>query len=148
MSREEVSKLPTVEQSKMQEGKRDGEVRLFKNGQNAEAFVWKAAEKVWEKMGDVISEIPKKFYEGDNYFAAGDYDHVFEVEDDSGITKQIPFNEGDNMMEAADKYCAREGLGKGYVDQIRQFLRQNTKTGQNSMPSKAHQSRGIYMGED
>ena len=52
--------------------------------------------------------INKKTYLGDRFFAPGDYDYIFDVEDDSDIQKSIPFNEGDNPMEAAEKYCARE----------------------------------------
>lgn len=29
-------------------------------------------------------------------------------------------------MEAAEKYCKREGLTKGYIEQIRKFLIQNS----------------------
>jgi hypothetical protein len=38
----------------------------------------------------------------------------------------IPFNDGGNPMEAAEKYCKREGLTKGYLEQIRKFLIQNS----------------------
>lgn len=74
-----------------------------------------------------MSAINKKSYPGDQFFAAGDYDYIFDVEDDSGLRKSIPFNEGDNPMEAAEKYCARESISRGNVEQIRQFLQNNTK---------------------
>ena len=53
--------------------------------------------------------INKKTYIGDKFFAPGDYDYIFEVDDDNEETKSIPFNEGDNPLEAAEKYCVREG---------------------------------------
>ena len=55
------------------------------------------------------------------------------MEDDSGTPKTIPFNDGANALEAAEKYCMREGLSKGYIEQIRKFLMQNSS----KIPRKA-----------
>lgn len=86
----------------------------------------------WDKIGEVITEggqsegiSQPKYYSGDKYFDAGEYDHIFDVEDDSGIRKQLPFNDGGNPLEAAEKYCMREGMSKGNLEQIRKFLMQN-----------------------
>lgn len=135
MSREETQKLPTLDQLAVLKGKREGEVRLFRNKQNSpEAYVWnleqsEGGQGKWNKIGDVIAEPPKKFFEGDEYFTAGEYDYVFDVEDESGVIKKLPYNEGESMMQAAELYCGRERLSKGYIEQIRQFLRQNTRSG-------------------
>lgn len=67
-----------------------------------------------------------KYYPGDKYFDAGEYDYIFDVDDESGVPKTIPFNDGANALEAAEKYCMREGLSKGFIDQIRKFLMQNS----------------------
>lgn len=68
-----------------------------------------------------MSTIKKKTYSGDKFFAPGDYDYIFEVDEDdeNEEVKSIPFNEGDNPLEAAEKYCVREGLSKAHVEQIR-----------------------------
>ena len=68
-------------------------------------------------MGDVITEAggpggapgkgQPRYYPGDKYFEAGNYDYIFDVDDESGIPKIIPFNDGGNPMEAAEKYCKR-----------------------------------------
>lgn len=42
------------------------------------------------------------------------------------MPKVIPFNDGDNPLEAAEKYCHREGISKGHIEQIRRFLIQNS----------------------
>lgn len=63
----------------------------------------------WEKIGEVITENPQsggtmtqsKYYPGDKYFDAGEYDYIFDVDDESGMHKQIPFNDGANALEAA-----------------------------------------------
>jgi len=36
-------------------GKKDGEIRVFRNGSQAEAYVWKEEQTTWEKIGDVIN---------------------------------------------------------------------------------------------
>ena len=49
-------------------------------------------------------------------FAAGEYDHVFDVDLGDGILRKLPFNNGANFMEASDKFCARENLSKVYTE--------------------------------
>ena len=51
--------------------------------------------------------------------------YVFDVELEGGLSK-LPFNEGGNALIAAEKFVSREKLHKGYVDDIRKFLRDNT----------------------
>ena len=70
----------------------------------------------WVKIGEVITEggskeaggmSEAKYYPGDKYFEAGEYDYIFDVDDESGVPKTIPFSDGANALEAAEKYCAR-----------------------------------------
>jgi phospholipase A-2-activating protein len=49
-----------------------------------------------------------KHYPGDLLFLAGEYDHVFDVELGDGVMRKLPFNNGANSLEAADKFCSRE----------------------------------------
>lgn len=69
-------------------------------------------------MGDVITESggagapggaagEPRYYPGDKFFEAGNYDYIFDVDDESGVPKVIPFNDGGNPLEAAEKYCKR-----------------------------------------
>ncbi len=57
-----------------------------------------------------------KNYQGDQLFAAGEYDHVFDVELGDGIMRKLPFNNGAGFLEAADKFCSREGLSRVNVE--------------------------------
>ena len=96
-------------------GKKEGEIRVFRNGMVPEAYSWQGGK--WIKIGDVITEgggsgggTPKsepRYYPGDQYFEAGTYDYIFDVEDESGVPKVIPFNDGGNPMDAAERYCRR-----------------------------------------
>ena len=139
MSAEEIKKLPTTIQMQQMAGKKEGEIRVFKNGATPEAYMWQNGK--WEKIGEVIMEGSQqgggmsepRFYPGDKYFDAGEDDYIFDVDDESGIPKQIPFNDGANALEAAEKYCMREGLSKGFIEQIRKFLMQNSS----KVPRKA-----------
>jgi len=66
-------------------------------------------EGKWVKIGDVITESnqgsgeggasqQRRQYPGDKYFDAGEYDYVFDVDDESGVPKVIPFNDGANAL--------------------------------------------------
>ena len=55
-------------------------------------------------------------------FAAGEYDHVFDVELGDNIMRKLPFNNGENAIQAAEKFCVRENLGRANIDQIRSFI--------------------------
>jgi phospholipase A-2-activating protein len=126
----DVDKLPSVSALAQTKGK-EGEVKVFKDGTNPVAFMWKG--NTWEKIGDVI--VPPgggaqggqtKFYEGDRIFKAGDYDHVFDVDLGDNIMRRLPHNNGENPMEAAEKFMARENLGRAYNEQITNFVKQNS----------------------
>lgn len=125
-------------------GASEGEIKVFKDKGVAKAYMWKSQERTWEEIGEVIDPSAAnnnaepagsiqmggttKHYPGDNLFAAGQYDHVFDVEIGDGIMRKLPFNNGSSMIEASDKFCAREGLSRVNVEQIVQFLRTNAKS--------------------
>ena len=140
MTQDEIKKMMTIQQMSTDvdnlgsiNGKKEGEIRVFRNGMVPEAFMWQ--NNKWDKIGDVITEGgdagggaakgEPRYYQGDQYFPAGEYDYIFDVDDESGVPKVIPFNDGANPMESAERYCMREGVGKAFVEQIRKFLIQN-----------------------
>lgn len=61
-------------------------------------------------------------------FPAGEYDHVFDVELGDNVMRKLPFNNGANAIEAAEKFCVREGVGRANIDQIRQFITQHSQS--------------------
>jgi len=64
-------------------------------------------------------------YEGDRLFEAMEYDHIFDVDLGDGIMRKLPYNNGSNPYESADKFVSREGLSKSMVEQIIGFLKKN-----------------------
>jgi len=75
-----------------------------------------------------LSVSATKSYPGDVVFPAGEYDHVFDVDLGDGLMRKIPYNNGTNALEAAEKFCARENLSRVNVEQIVNFLKQNASS--------------------
>lgn len=108
-------------------GKKNGEIKCFKDGGTVFAFSWNAGARTWDKIGEVTgSQEEKKFYPGDSVFAKGEYDFIFDVElGPSTGMKKLPYNKGQNPMQVAEAFCNREAIHRGYIEQIRQFIIQN-----------------------
>lgn len=118
-------------------GAKEGDIKVFKDKGVAKAYMWKADDRKWEEIGEVLTGDQQadagssnigavqstKAYPGDSLFKAGEYDHVFDVELGDGIMRKLPFNNGGNFLESADKFCSREHLSRVNVEQIVQFLR-------------------------
>jgi phospholipase A-2-activating protein len=107
-------------------GRKTGEIKMFKNDKN-EIFAYQWAGAGWEKVGLVTgSSGGKKSYPGDQFFPAGEYDYVFDVELGDGASKALlPVNNDDNPLVVAEKFCAKELINKSHVSQIMDFLKQN-----------------------
>ena len=123
-----IAKFPTVEQMGNFRGKKEGQIKVFRQGMTPKAYSWKGGK--WEFVGEVLGQQhQKKHYEGDRFFPAGDYDYIFDVQDDSGINKRLPYNEGQNPLTVAESFLNREGMNLGYKEQITDFIRKNTRGG-------------------
>lgn len=73
-----ILSFPTIDKMATQIGKKEGEVRIFREGMKAKAYAWQNG--AWALMGDVQGQQhAKKKYDGDKYFPAGEYDYVFDV---------------------------------------------------------------------
>jgi phospholipase A-2-activating protein len=120
-----VQTLPDVNDRDKFTGKKKGEIRLFRNGTSPEVHVWNMEEQKWEKMGDVMGPAPqqKDFYEGDEFFPAGDYDYIFNIDIKSKGEKKLPFNKGSIPLEEAEKFVEREQIHKVFVEEISGFIR-------------------------
>lgn len=112
---------------------------MFKDGGVGKAYMWSMVEMKWQLIGEVINPAQAtaggggggavgqgggtKYYPGDALFAAGEYDHVFDVDLGDGVMRHLPFNNGASQYEASDKFLAREGLGRAQTEEIVAFLK-------------------------
>ncbi|OII77687.1 phospholipase A-2-activating protein [Cryptosporidium andersoni] len=118
--------LPHVNMLQAYKGKRLGETKLFRDGDLIVSYMWQGEN--WEKIGEVIGIDKQNYYDGDFYFPKGNYDYLFDVElHGSGIFKKLPYNNGDNILEIAQKFCAREKISITHCEAICKFIKQNTK---------------------
>ena len=112
-------------------GKSDGFVQVFRENGVAFAYMWSDAESKWNKIGEVQNPGQAAqqtgqgnaagvgqttHYPGDALFAAGEYDKVIDVDLGDGVFRKLPCNNGANYLDVADKFCAREHLGRSYVE--------------------------------
>ena len=110
-----VAKFPDVSRLGALRGKKEGEVKVFKENGVPKVYSWTNGE--WVLIGDMVGQGSQKtHFEGDRYFPKGEYDYVFNVEDDSGMSNKLPFNDGDNVYQAAEKYLNREQMNVGFKE--------------------------------
>jgi phospholipase A-2-activating protein len=101
---------------------------------------WDSASSSWTKIGDVVDAVgsrQKQLYEGK------EYDYVFDVDIKDGAPPlKLPYNvngefigraadnrlllETENPYGAAQRFLERNELPTSYVDQVVQFIEQNT----------------------
>eukprot|EP00920_Eleutheroschizon_duboscqi_P005260 GHVT01012127.1.p1 GENE.GHVT01012127.1~~GHVT01012127.1.p1 ORF type:complete len:809 (-),score=239.99 GHVT01012127.1:669-3095(-) len=123
----DVSKLPDVSHTQSLLGRQEGEVKMFAERGKAMAFMWTAGR--WERVGEIVGNEAsggQKFYNGDAVFPSGFYDSLFNVElSEGGEYRILPYRSSDNPLEAAEKFCAREGIGRHAVETVAAFVRQH-----------------------
>lgn len=136
---EQFKNAPDVSEQAKMKGKQEGDIQVFKKNGVPSAYMWKQMEKKWEYVGEVVDPnaggagaagnvgVVPKHYPGDTMFEEGEYDHIFDVELGDNVMRKLPFNNGGNAISAAEKFCAREGLSRANVEQIRQFVSQHSQ---------------------
>ncbi|EJF66161.1 phospholipase A-2-activating protein [Dichomitus squalens LYAD-421 SS1] len=106
-----------------QPGKKPGEVKMIRRGDNVEAHQWDSASG-WQKIGDVVDAVGpgrKQLYEGK------EYDYVFDVDVQEGAPPlKLPYNASENPYTAAQRFLQNNDLPLSYLDQVVQFIEKNT----------------------
>lgn len=113
----DISEMPTTI------GKKNGEIKCFKEDDSVFAYSWNEGARIWDKLGEVTGSAgsQKKKYPGDHVFKEGEYDFIWDVEW-SDKKALLPYNKGQNPMAIAEAFCAREGIRKDNIDAIRKFI--------------------------
>ncbi|KAF2151992.1 putative polyubiquitin binding protein [Myriangium duriaei CBS 260.36] len=132
--------LPGPDFLKNKSGTKEGQVQMIRedNG-NITAHTWSTAAQQWINVGTVVdsagSSGRKVTHNGQ------DYDYVFDVDIEDGKPPlKLPFNTSQNPYEAAQKFIADNELPITYLDQVANFILQNTQ-GANIGNSSASQGR-------
>ncbi|KAK4053024.1 hypothetical protein OIV83_001758 [Microbotryomycetes sp. JL201] len=106
-------------------GKKDGQVIMVKAPDGiVEAHSWSNATTSWTKIGEVtggVGQNQRQMYNGQ------EYDHVFDVDIAEGAPKlKLPYNNGQNAYDAANKFLIANDLPLEYVDEVVRFIDKNT----------------------
>ncbi|RWS17113.1 phospholipase A-2-activating protein-like protein [Dinothrombium tinctorium] len=145
-----ISELPEKEVL-LAPGKKEGQTKLVREGQNVSVYQWSCINMMWTKVGDVVgaagtSKDPsqKVLYEGK------EYDYVFDVDIQEGVPPlKLPYNVTENPWKTAQDFIHKHNLSQLYLDQIANFIIKNTKgmvvEQASSMPSDPFTGSGRYV---
>lgn len=132
--------LPGSDFLKQKSGTKDGQVQMIRedNG-SVTAHTWSAASQEWIAVGTVVDSAASSGKKTE--YLGQDYDYVFDVDVEDGKPPlKLPFNVSQNPYDAATKFIQDNELPMSYLDQVAQFIVQNTQgatLGQASEPTPA-----------
>uniref|UniRef100_A0AAY5ERZ7 Phospholipase A-2-activating protein n=1 Tax=Electrophorus electricus TaxID=8005 RepID=A0AAY5ERZ7_ELEEL len=108
-------------------GNRDGQTRLIKENTNVEAYQWSMSESRWMKIGDVVGGSSQQNSKR-VMFEGKEYDFVFTIDvNEGGPSLKLPYNLNDDPWLAAHNFLQRNDLNPMFLDQVANFIIENTK---------------------
>lgn len=146
----DLEKYPLISELQHKRGKKEGDIQIFRNGNIGEAYMWHIDGSYWERIGEVVGANPqqksqKKYYEGDRLFPSGEYEYIFDVELGDDVIKKLPYNNSQNPLEIAEKFIAREGMRRDYIQEITKFINNNAKPAVTAPAPKPQQVTSKYF---
>lgn len=120
-------KLPGPEFLTQKSGTKEGQtVMINETNGNISAYQWSTAANQWLHIGTVVdsagSSGRKISHDGK------EYDYVFDVDIEDGKPPlKLPYNASQNPYEVARKFCEDNKLPITYLDQVTNFIVQNTQ---------------------
>jgi phospholipase A-2-activating protein len=120
-------KLPGPEFLKQKSGTKDGQVQMIREDNGSiTAHTWSAASHEWVAVGTVVDAAASSGKKTE--YLGQDYDYVFDVDVEDGKPPlKLPYNVSQNPYEAATKFIQDNELPMSYLDQVAQFIVQNTQ---------------------
>ncbi|KAH8648468.1 WD40-repeat-containing domain protein [Xylariales sp. PMI_506] len=120
-------KLPGPEFLTSRSGTKEGQVQMIRepNG-SISAHTWSMSAQSWVNVGTVVDAAAstgrKTVYNGK------EYDFVFDVAIEEGQPSlKLPYNLSENPYDTATKFINDNELSLNYLDQVAQFIVQNTQ---------------------
>lgn len=120
-------KLPGPEFLKTKSGTKEGQVQMIKEDDGSvSAHQWSTAQQQWINIGTVVDAVGssgrKVEYNGQSY------DYVFDVAIEEGQPSlKLPYNLSENPYTRAQKFINDNELSQNFLDQVAQFIVQNTQ---------------------
>ncbi|KAH7185221.1 WD40-repeat-containing domain protein [Fusarium flagelliforme] len=130
-------KLPGPDFLTSKAGTKEGQVQMIKEDNGAvTAHTWSMSQQQWVNVGTVVDAVAstgkKVEYNGKMY------DYVFDVDIEDGKPPlKLPYNLSENPYERATKFLGDNELPLSYLDNVANFITENTKgatLGQTSEP--------------
>lgn len=119
-------KLPGPDFLKRKSGTKEGQVQMIReeNG-SVTAHTWSSATQEWIAVGTVVDAAGSGTK---TTYAGQDYDYVFDVDVEDGKPPlKLPYNVSQNPYDAATKFIGDNQLPVSYLEQVAQFIVQNTQ---------------------
>lgn len=119
-------KLPGPDFLKQKSGTKEGQVQMIReNNGSVTAHTWSSATQEWIAVGTVVDAAGSG---SKTTYAGQDYDYVFDVDVEDGKPPlKLPFNVSQNPYDAATKFIGDNQLPVSYLEQVAQFIIQNTQ---------------------
>ncbi|KAI8611923.1 WD40-repeat-containing domain protein [Chytriomyces sp. MP71] len=125
------------------------QVVMIRSGDLVEAHQFNATEGTWMKIGEVVDAVSggrKQMHQG------REYDYVFDIDIGAGpgANLKLPYNLSENPFMAAQDFINRHELNQDFLDQIGNFIINNSKgaslgTDTNSQFSDPFTGAGRYV---
>lgn len=108
---------------------KEGQVVMVRTNSIVEAHQFSGGK--WQRIGEVVGQRTEK-----KQFAGQAFDYLFDVDIADGVPPlKLPFNKGDNVYSAAEKFVDDNELPVTYVGQVADFLIKNTQGTETSAPA-------------
>ncbi|RAL14261.1 WD repeat PLAP family protein [Aspergillus homomorphus CBS 101889] len=119
--------LPGPEFLKQKSGTKDGQVQMIRETDGSiTAHTWSLASREWVAVGTVVDSAASSGRKIE--YLGQDYDYVFDVDVEDGKPPlKLPYNVSQNPYEAATKFIQDNELSMNYLDQVAQFIVQNSQ---------------------
>lgn len=119
--------LPGPEFLKQKSGTKEGQIQMINEPDGSvTAHTWSAGTQEWIAVGTVVDSAGSSGRKTE--YLGQDYDYVFDVDIEDGKPPlKLPYNVSQNPYEAATKFIGDNELPMTYLDQVANFITQNTQ---------------------
>ncbi|GFS06857.1 phospholipase A-2-activating protein, partial [Elysia marginata] len=110
-------------------GKKDSQTTMINTGSGVDVYQWDASQGRWIKIGNVVgSSGSTQRTSGKTLHEGKEYDYVFTVDIQEGAPPlKLPFNISEEPWMAAQKFLDKHQLPQAYLEQVANFIIENTK---------------------